>query len=606
MKKNNIYPVLIPVIFILLAISSCTEKDNSTDPGDDQSEIPVITFLSDSSAVPASQIAIKGSGFGTGENLSVRFSGKNNYLVDVPVIETREASVIVSVPPYISSAGGFFGSDTVNIRVIKKSGSGIIESNIIENFIIRGLPEPASAPGTVTLNFLNWEISNYNNILQEIQGTEMDIPSITDALSENIINLQSLAENINTVIQAPSSVFSLGSVNGVNIEIGQEELYQCDAYILAMYANLSDVPFYSYSVNLSAENTFSKLNILPCRSEAFDQIQALQGTGGYTDNSHYECVASSAPDAVATAYYVVAGAGTVALGMLALAGAPAIALAVPAAAIIYATIMTSGMQITIGASLKNINNSAAVSAIHNGVDQIEDMCIGMLTGQVLPSTAGAVKDMYDGFKMLGKAFTSSAPACSYYLSEYSKPFISAGGNGTLSVTAGTGCSWSAISQAAWITVITGISGSGNGTISYSVKVNNTSQQRTGSIKVEDKYFTITQAGTGSQTGSFDGEWEGTFDGIHTYTSGGTYEYVDEPLSLSIDGTVITGGSPSLGTGTIDASGNGTWTGQYSPFIFTGTFSADGTASGTWTCTIPGNGMQSGYGSGTWSATRNDP
>jgi hypothetical protein len=267
--------------------------------------------------------------------------------------------------------------------------------------------------------------------------------------------------------------------------------------------------------------------------------------------------------------------------------------------------MTSGMQITIGASLQNINNSAAVRAIHNGVDQAEDMCIGMLSGSVLPGALGAVKDIYDGMSSLGKAFLSTAPSCSYSLSEYSKTFISAGGAGSITVTTGSGCSWSAISQAAWITVITGISGSGNGTVTYSVKANNTAQQRTGSIKLEDKTFTITQTGTGSQSGSFDGKWEGTFNGIHTYTSGSTYEYIDELLNLTIRGSVITGGAPAMGQGTIDALGNAEWTASpgFTPFTFTGKFSSDGTASGTWEYTIPGNGSQSGTGSGTWTAEK---
>lgn len=339
-----------------------------------------------------------------------------------------------------------------------------------------------------------------------------------------------------------------------------------------------------------------------CQSQALAQMEALQNTG-LTTNVHTDCVVSSAPDAIAIAHNVVVGAGTVALGMLALAGAPAIALALPAAAIIYATIMTSGMQIAIGSSLKNVDNGGALKAIHTGVDQIEDLCFGMLTGTVIPASAGAVKDIYDGLNSLGKAFISTAPDCSYSLSAYSKLFISTGGSGTVSVIAADGCTWTASSGTAWLTVTSGSSGNGNGTVGYSVKANTSNQQRTGSIKISDKNFSITQAGSASQGGAFDGDWAGTFNGIHTYTRGGTYEYKDEPLSVYIKGTVITGESPSGGAGSIDASGNGTWTGQYSPFTFTGTFTSGGTASGTWTYTLPGTGPQSGTGSGTWTATR---
>jgi hypothetical protein len=231
----------------------------------------------------------------------------------------------------------------------------------------------------------------------------------------------------------------------------------------------------------------------------------------------------------------------------------------------------------------------------------------MLVGTVLPNTAGAVKDMYDGFKSLGEAFVSSAPDCSYSLSEYSKPFISTGGSGSVSVIAAVGCTWTATSGATWITVTSGNNGSGNGTVGYSVKANTSSQQRTGSIKIEDKNFTITQAGGTNQAGVFDGNWVGTFNGLHTYISGNTYEYKNEAMAVSIKGTVVTAQGPILGTGSIDGYGNATWQptsgSSFTPFIFTGTFTSGGSASGTWSYTIPGTGGQSGTGSGTWTMTK---
>jgi hypothetical protein len=39
------------------------------------------------------------------------------------------------------------------------------------------------------------------------------------------------------------------------------------------------------------------------------------------------------------------------------------------------------------------------------------------------------------------------------------------------VTAGSTCDWTASSNAAWITVTSGASGSGNGTVSYSLTAN---------------------------------------------------------------------------------------------------------------------------------------
>src|SRR5439155_19143346 len=71
-----------------------------------------------------------------------------------------------------------------------------------------------------------------------------------------------------------------------------------------------------------------------------------------------------------------------------------------------------------------------------------------------------------------------------------------GGEGTLLVQAPRAdCEWRAASQAGWITLTSGMSGTGTGAITYSIAANPLPGARTGSIKVEDKSFTITQAGT---------------------------------------------------------------------------------------------------------------
>lgn len=51
-------------------------------------------------------------------------------------------------------------------------------------------------------------------------------------------------------------------------------------------------------------------------------------------------------------------------------------------------------------------------------------------------------------------------------------------------------------QTAWITVTSGSSGTGNGTVNYSVASNTNASQRTGTITVNGQVHTVTQAGTG--------------------------------------------------------------------------------------------------------------
>ncbi len=84
--------------------------------------------------------------------------------------------------------------------------------------------------------------------------------------------------------------------------------------------------------------------------------------------------------------------------------------------------------------------------------------------------------------------------CTYSINPTSQSFVAVGGTGSVAVTAGSGCGWTATSNAAWITVTSGASGNGNGTVSYSVAVN-TGAARSGAITIAGQTFTVTQGCT---------------------------------------------------------------------------------------------------------------
>src|SRR5262249_22655361 len=67
----------------------------------------------------------------------------------------------------------------------------------------------------------------------------------------------------------------------------------------------------------------------------------------------------------------------------------------------------------------------------------------------------------------------------------------AGATGTVNVNAAVGVTWSSASNAPWINVISG-SGSGNGTVTYSV-FPNTGAARTGTATIAGNTFTVNQA-----------------------------------------------------------------------------------------------------------------
>lgn len=84
--------------------------------------------------------------------------------------------------------------------------------------------------------------------------------------------------------------------------------------------------------------------------------------------------------------------------------------------------------------------------------------------------------------------------CTFTISPLNQTFTSAAGTGSVTVTAANGCNWAATSNDAWITVTSGSTGSGNGTVSYSVAANSGSAQRVGTITIAGQVHSITQSG----------------------------------------------------------------------------------------------------------------
>lgn len=89
--------------------------------------------------------------------------------------------------------------------------------------------------------------------------------------------------------------------------------------------------------------------------------------------------------------------------------------------------------------------------------------------------------------------------CSYTLSPTSQSIASDGGAGAITVTTRSDCQWSAASGAGWIAIVAGTSGTGNGSVGYTVAGNPSETARTGTITIADLTFTITQDGRAACT-----------------------------------------------------------------------------------------------------------
>ncbi len=87
-----------------------------------------------------------------------------------------------------------------------------------------------------------------------------------------------------------------------------------------------------------------------------------------------------------------------------------------------------------------------------------------------------------------------ATTCTYSLSPTRAEYSKDEADGHVSVRAPAGCAWTAVSDESWLTVTSGRSGSGDGTVSYSVARNTSAIDRSAKIAIADQVFALSQAG----------------------------------------------------------------------------------------------------------------
>jgi hypothetical protein len=83
-------------------------------------------------------------------------------------------------------------------------------------------------------------------------------------------------------------------------------------------------------------------------------------------------------------------------------------------------------------------------------------------------------------------------ACMYSLSRGSDSVTSSDGAASVNVSTMSTCAWTAVSNAPWISVVSGASGVGNGSVQYGY-MGNTGGLRTGTLTIAGLTFTVTQA-----------------------------------------------------------------------------------------------------------------
>ncbi|MBA3270827.1 MAG: BACON domain-containing protein [Acidobacteria bacterium] len=133
------------------------------------------------------------------------------------------------------------------------------------------------------------------------------------------------------------------------------------------------------------------------------------------------------------------------------------------------------------------SSSAAWISIRSGASGSGTGVVGF---DVAPNTGGARSGT---LTIAGRTFTVSQAGCSYSLSRTSFTVDESGDKGSVAVSTSSGCSWTATSSDSWIRIVPPDSGTGNGTVVFTVTALPASTKaRTGTITVAGITVTVRQ------------------------------------------------------------------------------------------------------------------
>jgi hypothetical protein len=112
-----------------------------------------------------------------------------------------------------------------------------------------------------------------------------------------------------------------------------------------------------------------------------------------------------------------------------------------------------------------------------------DLLVAANTGPVRSGTVAVA----------GRTVTvSQASGCTIAITPADQSIPAGGGSGSVTVAAGPGCPWTAVSSVPWIVVTSGATGSGDGVVQFTVDVNTTGAPRSGTIGIGGQTFTVNQ------------------------------------------------------------------------------------------------------------------
>ncbi len=89
--------------------------------------------------------------------------------------------------------------------------------------------------------------------------------------------------------------------------------------------------------------------------------------------------------------------------------------------------------------------------------------------------------------------TQGPAPCVFTLDRLERSVAASGGRVEVAVAAQSGCAWTAVSQAPWISVVVGATGQGTGVVAVQVESNDTPDRRSGTLTIAGQTYTVEQA-----------------------------------------------------------------------------------------------------------------
>ena len=125
---------------------------------------------------------------------------------------------------------------------------------------------------------------------------------------------------------------------------------------------------------------------------------------------------------------------------------------------------------------------------------------GEITFQVAPNPTSGARQAEISVNNVTGRITQAGAACPFELTPKSRSFSASGGTGTLTVATLSGCSWTVMSSASWLTALPSppatASGTGPGTVTFSAS-ENTGDARSATLTIGDQIFLVTQSAPGA-------------------------------------------------------------------------------------------------------------